>query len=213
MASRETQNKILDAAITLFNDEGTSPVSTNRIAEAAGVSKGNLHYHFRTKQEIIFSLWLRIEQEVDTWTGDAGDPTVRHMAEMLHRQYSLIWRYRFFYRELTTLLDGDPDLKYRFRRQRSQRMEEIRAFFEALVESGVAAPPATPETFPNLIRISWMVSDYWLSFISVDNRAIDVESMQEGFQLMLDLFDPMLTNQARAEIRESLRVFAVDVDL
>jgi len=212
MASRETQNRILDAAITLFNKEGTSQVSTNRIAEAAGVSKGNLHYHFRTKQEITFTIWLRIEQEVDSWTGDASHPTVLHMAEMLHRQYSLIWRYRFFYRELTTLLDGDVDLKYRFRRQRIQRMEEIRLFFEALVDSGVATPPATPDTFPNLIRISWMVSDYWLSFISVDSRAIDAESMQEGFQLMLELFDPMLTNQAQAEIRECLRVFTVDVE-
>lgn len=208
MASRETQNRILDTATALFNKEGTAQVSSNRIAEAAGVSKGNLHYHFRTKQEIVFSIWLRIEQEVDEWREDASKPTVFHIAEITQRQYCLIWRYRFFYRELTTLLDRDPELKYRFRRQRKRRMKEIRAFFDALVASGVVRPPQEPDTFPNLIRIAWMISDYWLSFISADNRAIDAESMQEGYQLVLRLFDPMLTDRARAEIPESLRVFS-----
>lgn len=210
MASRETQNRILDAAIVLFNDEGTAQVSGNRIAEAAGVSKGNLHYHFKTKEEVIFSIWLRIEQEVDSWRGDASAPTVMHMAEITQRQYSLIWRYRFFYRELTTLLDRDPELKYRFRRQRSQRMEDIHTFFKALVENGVVKPPPEPDTFPNLITIAWMVSDYWLSFISTDDRKIDAESMQEGYQLVVRLFDPILTDKARAEIPESLRIFSVD---
>lgn len=209
MASRETQNRILDAAIALFNEEGTSQVSGNRIAEAAGVSRGNLHYHFKTKEEVIFSIWLRIEQEVDAWRGDASEPTVTHMAEITHRQYRLIWRYRFFYRELSTLLDRDPELKYRFRRQRSQRMEEIRAFFDALVASGVAKPPQHADTLPNMIKIAWLISDYWLTFISAEDRSIDTESMQEGYQLVLRLFDPILTEQARAEIPESFRVFKV----
>lgn len=210
MASRETQNRILDTAIALFNEEGTAQVSGNRIAQAAGVSKGNLHYHFKTKEEVVFSIWLRIEQEVENWQDDPATPTVLHMAEITHRQYSLIWRYRFFYRELTTLLDRDDELKYRFRRQRRRRMEDIQAFFEALVENGVAKPPQEEDTFPNLIRIAWMVSDYWLSFISADDRAIDAQSMQEGYQLVLRLFDPILTDKARAEIPDSLRVFSVD---
>ncbi|MFV0277548.1 MAG: TetR/AcrR family transcriptional regulator [Parahaliea sp.] len=130
MTSRETQNRILDAATVLFNEEGTAQVSGNRIAEAAGVSKGNLHYHFKTKEEVIFSIWLRIEEEIAGWQGDAGQPTVVHMAEITLRQYRLIWCYRFFYRELGTLLDRDPELKYRFQRLRRLRMGEILSFLK-----------------------------------------------------------------------------------
>lgn len=210
MASRETQNRILDSAIALFNQDGTTQVSTNRIADAAGVSKGNLHYHFKTKDEIIFSIWLRIEQEVDSWSGDAADATVLHMAEITQRQYRLIWHYRFFYRELTSLLDRDPDLKYRFNRQRDHRMAEILAFFEALVASGIARPSPEPDTLKKLIKIAWLISDYWLAYIGVDDRRIDARTMQEGFELVLHLFDPILTDAARAEIPQSLRVFQVE---
>ena len=55
-----TREKILDTALTLFNNEGTSAVSTNHIAEAAGISPGNLYYHFRNKEEIIRGLFERL---------------------------------------------------------------------------------------------------------------------------------------------------------
>ena len=60
MGTRDTQTRIVDAAQLLFNEHGTAAVSTNRIAEYCGISKGNLHYHFRTKQEIIRCLFQRM---------------------------------------------------------------------------------------------------------------------------------------------------------
>ena len=42
----ETKERILSAALRLFNSQGTAGVSTNHIAEAAGLSVGNLYYHF-----------------------------------------------------------------------------------------------------------------------------------------------------------------------
>ena len=76
MASRETQNKVLDKAISLFNAEGTDRVSCNRITEECKISKGNLHYHFKHKEEIILAIWGRMSQEIETqWGEDAPQPT------------------------------------------------------------------------------------------------------------------------------------------
>ena len=56
MPNRE---RILDAALALFNDSGTARISTNHIAAAAGISPGNLYYHFQNKEEIIRALFER----------------------------------------------------------------------------------------------------------------------------------------------------------
>ena len=211
MGTRETQNKILDTAITLFNAEGTAKVSSNRIAMSCSISKGNLHYHFKSKQEIILSIWHRIAKEIEHgWEDDTATPTITHMAELTQRQFRLIWRYRFFYRELTTLLEQDPELKYQFRRVRNKRIKVIEEFFQALIEHNVIKPQTDKHALKNLIKIAWLITDYWVSFIGIDDKEIDMASMQEGFELMIQLFNPILTEQAKKDIPESFRIFSMD---
>ena len=45
--------RILDAAARLFGKEGYQGASMTRVAAAAGVSKGLLHYHFRSKEHLL----------------------------------------------------------------------------------------------------------------------------------------------------------------
>lgn len=210
MATRETQDKILDQAITLFNAEGSARVSSNRIAEECGVSKGNLHYHFKSKEEIIFGIWDRMAHEIsETWGEDADTPTITHLAELTQRQFNLMWRYRFFYRELTTLLDRDSLLKLRFQQIRRQREESIRRFFFALIDNNVLVLPDRENSLEGLLSIAWIITEYWMAYIAVDDKEIDARSMQDGFQLMLQLFMPLLTDEAKKDIPESFRIFSI----
>lgn len=46
-------HRIIDAAARLFGKEGYQGASMNQVAAAAGVSKGLLHYHFRSKEHLL----------------------------------------------------------------------------------------------------------------------------------------------------------------
>ena len=211
MGSRETQNKILDTAIVLFNSQGTSRVSCNRIAESCDISKGNLHYHFKSKEEIILAIWGRAALEIEEERGeDANTPTIAHLAELTQRQFNLMWRYRFFYRELTILLERDSLLKYRFQQLRMKRVDSIRRFFLALVANNVLILNDEEDSLESLLRIAWIITDHWMSYLAVEDKEVDGATMQEGFQLTLQLFMPLLTEEARRDIPESFRVFSVD---
>ncbi len=56
----ETRERILDVALELFNEQGYDKTSLREIAERLGVTKAALYYHFRSKEDILLELHLRL---------------------------------------------------------------------------------------------------------------------------------------------------------
>jgi len=48
-----TRDRIVDAALRLFSERGTSGVSVREVADAAGVTVPGLYYHFAAKADLI----------------------------------------------------------------------------------------------------------------------------------------------------------------
>jgi AcrR family transcriptional regulator len=204
MTTKDTQKLILDTAIDLFNRYGTAHVSANRIADTCCLSRGHLYYHFKKKEEIINAIYGLIATEVKNSGGDdLQKPTVHHMLEMFDRHLALIWRYRFFYREMMALLAMDEDLQQRFSKDRQERSRIILRFFEALIENDVLRGPKDAKTLQNLVTASWIVSDNWINYVSVDNTASYPDCVQEGYQLVLDLFRPYLSPRTIAVLNRA----------
>ena len=67
-------------------------------------------------------------------------------------------------------------------------------------------------TLENLLQIAWIVTEQWMSFIAIEDKEIDDKTMQDGFRLTLQLFMPLLSEQARQDIPDSFRIFTVDAD-
>jgi len=73
----EKRDVILEAALDIFSANGFRGATVDQIAEAAGMSKPNLLYYFRGKEDIHETL---IKQLLDTWLAplreldEAGDP-------------------------------------------------------------------------------------------------------------------------------------------
>jgi TetR/AcrR family transcriptional regulator len=61
---REKQELILEAALDVFSQYGFRGSTIDQIAEAAGMSKPNLLYYFKSKEDIHAPLLARI---LDTW--------------------------------------------------------------------------------------------------------------------------------------------------
>ena len=50
------REKILEAADTLFGELGFDAATTREIAERSGVNKALIHYHFKSKEELLYSV-------------------------------------------------------------------------------------------------------------------------------------------------------------
>ena len=199
MATRETQSLIIDTAIDLFNGHGSKAVSTNRIADTCELSRGNLHYHFRTKEEIIQTIFRRIEKQMsEGWYEDHLDPTIERMRLMFRRQMQLIWDYRFFYRELNMLLHDYPLLKVRFMDSRRSRVKEVELFFQELAKSGLVHFDDKPGK-ERLLLISWLITDQWMPYLDMNDLEVGEETIEKGLELIFQAFQPHFTEAGWAE--------------
>lgn len=55
-----TRKLLLDAAVSLFTAHGYEGTSTEHILEIAGVSRGALYHHFKTKREVFEAVFCRV---------------------------------------------------------------------------------------------------------------------------------------------------------
>lgn len=64
--SEHTRRQVLDAALELFSHHGYRATSVKEIAEAAGVSTGNVYHHFPDKEAIFRTLLEEYSQIITT---------------------------------------------------------------------------------------------------------------------------------------------------
>lgn len=194
MGSRETQTLVINTALELFNEYSSGTISTNRIASACGISKGNLHYHFKTKKEIIQSIFKSITNEMDaSWYQDHLSPNIKHMAAMFTRQLLLIHDYRFFYREMPALLRSDPILLLRYQQNRDKRMLMLEAYFKELTNLGILDFKSQESIINSFVISTWIISDNWLNYIEFKRLEATSEKILGGYEMMLDILRPYFT--------------------
>jgi TetR/AcrR family transcriptional regulator len=107
----EKRELILEAALEMFSAHGFRGSTIDQIAEAAGMSKPNLLYYFRRKEDIhealiqrLLKTWLQPLRELD----EAGDP-ITELRSYIHRKLEMARDYpresRLFANEI---LQGAP---------------------------------------------------------------------------------------------------------
>jgi len=196
-----TREKILDTALTLFNTEGTGSVSTNHIAEAAGISPGNLYYHFSNKDEIIRGLFERLFAANDAAFALPGDqlPRLDDLQKMVKINYKILWQYRFAHRELAALLRADAELRGRFLTVRKRGFEGFHQLFQAFAAAGVLHMPEDSKSIENLAEIVWLITESWLNSIEVSGRNVNEAQMERGVELMMQVLEPYIKPQSNTQ--------------
>jgi AcrR family transcriptional regulator len=190
----KTRERILVAALRLFNAQGTGAISTNHIANELGISPGNLYYHFRNKEEIIRALF---EQQFARWDviyalPDDRLPTLADLQRLVRATFAMSWDYRFIYRELIALLRRDEQLQRRWVEVRARGFAGFRELVEQFVAAGVLRAPEPPETVQRLAELCWLISEFWLASVEVSGQAVDAAQMDHGVALMLQVLEPFL---------------------
>jgi len=197
---RRTRSRILETSLRLFNDFGEPNVTTTLIADEMNISPGNLYYHFRSKDDIVDTLFGEFEREVD---GVLAAPTARtanveDVWLFLHVLFEAMWRYRFLYRDLNDLLSRNRLLEVHFKRLLEQKTKTAAALCDGLAAAGEMR--ASRAEIAALAVNMVVVLTYWLSFEYVrDPRHPHEEAtLARGAYQVMALVAPFLAGQSRS---------------
>ncbi|MBA56937.1 MAG: TetR family transcriptional regulator [Pseudomonadales bacterium] len=169
----KTKDRILLTSLKMFNEQGERNVSTNHIAAALNISPGNLYYHFRNKNEIVYQLFLRYQEEVQSFmiVPEGRAVTYQDKVNYLEAILNSMWDYRFLHRDLQHLLQDDERLRSAYREFSSRTVADGRRIFQSMADAGVLL--ATDEQIDALILNVWVLVVSWSSFlqsISIQNN-------------------------------------------
>jgi TetR/AcrR family transcriptional regulator len=160
---REKRQIILDAALEVFSTQGFRGSTVDQIAEAAGMSKPNLLYYFRGKEEIYTTLlhrllatWLAPLMEMDA----SGDP-VKELRAYIRRKIEMA---RDFPREsrlfANEILRGAPHIMAMLTDELRPLVDEKAAVLREWMRTGKLAK-ADPH---HLIFALWAANQHYADF-------------------------------------------------
>jgi len=199
---RRTRQRILDTTLALYNEHGEPQVSTSLIAAELGISAGNLHYHFRRKDELSAALLDRFVAEFDALLPPAGwrADHVEDAWLLLHLLLETLWRYRFLFRDLSGIMARDRRASQRLASVFERAVGVSRGICLGLVEQGVMT--ATGAEIDALSGNIAVVSLYWLSFDSARHPrgGPTGKPMSRGAYQVLMLVAPFLQPESRVHL-------------
>jgi len=157
---QSTKDRIKEVAINLFNRYGYAAVSLYNIAMEMEITRGNLTYHYKTKEilleEIGDEMWEKILRERQK---------TRQLPsfENLHNEVQLYYRYQqkyafiFLDRHVQTL----PVMNKRFRQMINQTIEDNKAAIAFAITAGNMKPEPIKGIYNNIAFNVWMLAFFW----------------------------------------------------
>ena len=118
-----TREKILDQARRLFNDRGLTTITMRHIAEALGISLGNLTYHFQKREDLVMAIY----QELVTKMNSVMEELMHEKSAFVQihrgalRSMEMFYEYRFFLIDLVFIMRNYPEIQRHYMQLQVQR--------------------------------------------------------------------------------------------
>ena len=189
---KENETRILTAALDVFSENGFRGATLDRIASTASMSKPNLLYYFKSKEEIhvalltgLLDVWLAPLREINP-QGEPADEIGSYIRRKLESSRQFPRESRLFANEM---LAGAPHIGAFLQDELKQLVDEKAAIFQNWIDNQRLAP-CDPR---HLLFAIWSTTQHYADF-SVQVRHVlglqpgDVSYYDEAARMLETLF-------------------------
>ncbi|MBT5935638.1 TetR/AcrR family transcriptional regulator [Sulfurimonas sp.] len=169
---------ILETARELFNELGTQASTTNHIAKAMGISPGNLHYHYKNREEIVRLLYIKMRTETKL-PAEELPKSITILREHETLLIEIQWKYRFFFKEMLSLFSRDSELEDIYIKDNIAHRRRIRQVMNNLIiiEELIVSDEQDIDFLVDSISLSWQFYSSFLHTIGQELNALSVQNV------------------------------------
>jgi AcrR family transcriptional regulator len=193
----KTKERILEVALSLFNDRGVSAVSSKHISDEMGISYGNLCYHFPKKDDIILRLYLNMQEELD-----------RHFRVMQQEIYGFdfmvgslrdiletLLKYKFVYLGFTRITRQFDEVRRHAMMQFENRRRMLRDMIDFLLGKGYLHAEHVEGHYDRLIHLMQFMLNFWIGDSETFYKGEDDGKVRYYLELFYSFMRPSLTQK------------------
>jgi AcrR family transcriptional regulator len=196
----KTRDRIIQASLELFNEQGERSITTNHIAAHLKISPGNLYYHFRNKEDIIRCIFSLYETHLESGFQpyDGAEVDVELLIGYFDAMFYTLWQFRFMYANLADILERDDELKRRYLKAQQQVLSRSSLVLRKLNQDGFIQV-AEDEVVALADTIKMIVS-FWIGYKLTQSSiaTITKASLYEGVLRVLMIFKAYATPSSMA---------------
>jgi AcrR family transcriptional regulator len=199
-------------SLELFNDAGERSITTNHIAAALNISPGNLYYHFRSKEDIIYEIFLTYENSMVQALSVPDDRVITYTEKIGYFEsiFNQLWEYRFLHRDLGHLLEESPRLRASYRQFARKVMAQAYLVYNALRKAELIQ--ATEQDVQAMIVNIWILTTSWASFVVSsgffgEEVVLTQRLLRRGIYQIICLEAPYLQNEALERLPDLLKQY------
>lgn len=192
---KNTKEKIVDTALSLFNSEGLPRVTLRTIAKEMGISQGNLNYHHKKRDDIIEEIYFRLVKDMDASMhkmkeSEIGLPLISDISAAVMRN---TFKYRFFFLDFAQIMRENDKIRAHYKELVGVRQTQILSLFELMVQGGIMRAAQLPNEYVNLYKRFQIFGDFWMASAEIEKKQISEKIIVEYLEIITQSIYPYLT--------------------
>jgi AcrR family transcriptional regulator len=202
-----TKDKIVEAALALFNNQGTDLITVRHIAKEMGISHGNLCYHFPRKEDIIYQLYLNLVAELDAAIGQlqGGELNIKQLMESVGRTFAIQYKYKFILTDFVAIMRSMPEIKTHFQSLFIRRKTQFSALIAYLIQTGYFQEEQYPGQYDVFIHQFYILGDFWIAESEILFQGSDAAKLAHYTRIACGLVYVYLTERGRLEMQDLMK--------
>lgn len=168
---KNTKQKILDAALSLFNRDGYVNVRLQHIADKAGMSIGNQGYHFKHKEEMLLAIYQQLSAEQRRLLTDTSlSPIFANFDFFISSLFELQQKFAFFYLDMLEVIRANESLKSQQQEQIQWQQTQLTLLLQMHEARGVVNWQDSNISMEETAQHLWRMMDFWLIMQKIEGQ-------------------------------------------